>query len=152
MFEASIIGSEETPAQSAKVAFELAQSEHSRFQAIHSDAQRNLSLAIKLLELRKTREEVIGAGLFSDPAWDILLTLYVSKIQQVRLKQTCVIDESGVPATTVFRWLNSLEERGFIWRSNHPTDARSNLVELSDAAAAKMTILLNASFTSLYEI
>ena len=35
-------------------------------------------LARRLLEARRKREEMLGADLFRDPAWDILLDLFLA--------------------------------------------------------------------------
>lgn len=143
MFQTPISVDIAAPALGAGIARELARESDGQFQSLYLDGLRNLSLARKLLAERKMRDESLGPGLFTDPAWDILLALYVGKLQQVRLKLTAVVEESGVPATTVLRWINTLGERGFIIRSNHPTDARCNLIELTDEAASRVTAYIN---------
>lgn len=140
MFEASILGTTSADlTETSTLARELEKATSESFLTVHGNAERNMALAQKLRALRNLREEMFGPRLFSDPAWDVLLTLYLSKLQQARLKVTSVIEESGVPPTTVLRWIAALSERGLIVRSTNPTDLRSCLVELSDEAAAMMT-------------
>lgn len=107
-----------------------------------SDPRYHIESARNLLKLRNSRNARFGGELFSDPAWDILLALYVSKLQQVRVKITSVIEASGVPPTTGLRWITSLIERGLVIRSANPTDARSSFLELSDGSASLVTLYL----------
>ena len=44
--------------------------------------------ASALLDLRKRREESLGAALFADPAWDILLDLFVRHIDGSKTSTT----------------------------------------------------------------
>ncbi len=152
MFEVPVSGYPVEAEEASTLTRELLQANDADFRLVQDNAEANLELVKKLRKVRENRDTFLGAGLFFDPAWDILLTLYVSKVQQIRLKRGSVIEESGVPATTVFRWINVLSERGFIVTTNNPTDARSSLVELTDLAAAKMTRYLNYFCSELSEI
>lgn len=151
MFEAAILehGSTEF-SDTATVLKELSREREQSFTTIHGNAQANLRLAAKLMMDRKSRDAQFGAGLFSDPAWDIMLALYVGKLQQIRMKTTALIEDSGVPSTTALRWINALSERGYLDKSSNPTDARSTLIEMTDTAAVLMTDFLKRSERAEY--
>ncbi len=84
-----------------------------------------------LLKLRRHRDRFFGAGLFADPAWDILLELYASALGQYRLSVSHLCQGAAVPATTALRWINHLEGRGMIVRRADPTDGRRQFLMLS---------------------
>jgi DNA-binding MarR family transcriptional regulator len=87
-------------------------------------------------ELRRRRQRftLFGRAMFSEPAWEVLLILYIEH-QQVRLTFSWVAEESGVPATTVHRWLDYLESQQLVRRVAHQTDKRAACIELTDKAA-----------------
>ncbi|ABC63241.1 hypothetical protein [Erythrobacter litoralis] len=95
--------------------------------------------ASQIYRLRRRREELFGVpDLFGDPAWDILLDLYIAscKGKAVSVSSACVA--ACVPATTALRYLSRLEQLGLIARSADKNDRRRVLVALS--GPAKMTI------------
>ena len=113
---------------------------------LHESAQRGATEAEvrAVLAARRTREEVIGAELFADPAWDILLYLYAASLKQCRVTVSELTLASAVPQTTGLRWINKLDELGLIKRSGDPLDGRRIWVELSDEGKLKMNAFFNA--------
>lgn len=85
----------------------------------------------RLLNARRGRIEHFGDGLFADPAWDILLTLYQSHLEQRRISITAVSDAAGVPVPTAIRWIRKLEEVGLAERCADPLDARRAWLSLT---------------------
>ncbi len=87
---------------------------------------------------RRERERMFETDLFADPAWDMLLDLFVARAEG---RPTCISSAcigANVPTTTALRYLDCLCEAGFVRRVRHPTDARSRLVELTDQAVGLM--------------
>jgi predicted transcriptional regulator len=81
---------------------------------------------------RRRREQVFGdASLFGEPAWDIMLDLFVAAAQEKRIAVTSACIGSAVPATTALRWIKILEDRGLIEREVDEGDARRTFVRLS---------------------
>lgn len=88
---------------------------------------------------RRRRAEVFGdETLFGEPAWDILLDLYVSGERGKRVAVTSACIGSGVPSTTALRWLNVLEARGLVEREDDNADARRSFVRLTSKARIAM--------------
>jgi DNA-binding MarR family transcriptional regulator len=94
--------------------------------------------ARRFLKARRWRDELLGADLFSDPAWDILLDLFASEAEgrNVSVSSACVA--ACVPATTAIRWISRLETLGLIERHSDPDDQRRSNLRLS--AKAKQAV------------
>lgn len=76
--------------------------------------------------------------LFGEPAWDILLDLFIAAKERKRLPVTSACIGAAVPATTALRWLTVLEDKGLIVRENDTADARRVFVRLSAEGYEKM--------------
>ncbi|HEX8643728.1 MAG TPA: MarR family transcriptional regulator [Allosphingosinicella sp.] len=98
-----------------------------------------------LIGLRQLRREYLGAELFFDPAWDMLLDLFASRLAGRRVTVTSLCIAAGVASTTALRWMKSLEAKGFILRHRDPGDRRRVYVELSDEVAVMVGRVLTAA-------
>jgi hypothetical protein len=99
----------------------------------------HLALARKAYALRRKRASLFGnADLFGEPAWDILLDLFIAQGEgkQVSVSSACI--GSASPPTTGLRWLGILADEGLILRENDPADHRRVLVRLTPAGTAAM--------------
>jgi DNA-binding MarR family transcriptional regulator len=85
------------------------------------------------LEMRSARLQLLPEGMFGEPAWEILLLLYIEQ-QGTRLNISGLSTILQLPPTSVLRWLNYLEERQFVLREDHPTDQRSVFIKLTPLA------------------
>lgn len=111
-------------------------------------APSRLTVALAWISARKARDRILDAALFVNPAWDILLDLYIGHAQH---KEACVSDvclASSAPSTTVMRWIVTLENRGLVERSPDPRDKRRTLLNLSSEGIDKMEKALDASSDS----
>ncbi len=99
-------------------------------------------LAKRLKAMRDSRSSMLDPSLFGEPAWDILLSLFVAEGEGYRLKVTSLAFESGVTGSTVLRWIDRLLELGLIQRRPNPLDSRSTFIELHPTAIVRMTALL----------
>ena len=91
-----------------------------------------------LITARAVRHQLFEAGLFSDPAWDMLLHLYAQELDHQRVAVSKLCEASGVPMATALRHMKGLERRGLINRRQDDMDARRSWVELSSAGSAAM--------------
>jgi hypothetical protein len=102
-------------------------------------AGNHLTLARKAYSLRRKRASLFGnPDLFGEPAWDILLDLFIAQCEgkQVSVSSACI--GSASPPTTGLRWLGVLADEGLIVRENDPADHRRVLVRLTPAGTAAM--------------
>jgi DNA-binding MarR family transcriptional regulator len=91
---------------------------------------------------RRLRDRFFGANLFREPAWDILLDLYVAASEDKRISVSSACGAAGLPTATGLRWLAKLEKEALIKRVPAGTDGRTVYVELTEEAHEKMTGLL----------
>lgn len=92
----------------------------------------------QVIKRRRARELCFPAGLFADPAWDILLDLTVARIERQDLSVTDVCVAAAVPQTTALRWIGTLEREGLIDRTPDPRDSRRVIVRLSEDGWERM--------------
>lgn len=97
---------------------------------------------------RKRRAEHFGPVLFNEPAWDMLLILFIyGDREEERLSVSRLAEFGEAPLTTAIRWLDYLESQRMIVRRQCHNDRRKYFVELSERGRAMMT----AYFESLLE-
>lgn len=92
---------------------------------------------------RRARASVFAGSMLREPAWDILLDLYIAHLDATAIRVSSACIAACVPATTGLRWLAVLEEQGLIIRTQDD-DARASLVALTKHGACKMTEYVSA--------
>jgi len=96
------------------------------------------AVAERVYKVRRRRDALMaarfGGDIFSDPAWDIILDLYIHNSKNQDVSVTSVCAASMVPITTALRYITVLSERGLIERSKNPKDGRSYLLRLTPEA------------------
>ncbi len=102
-----------------------------------------LALARKAYAVRRKRAAIFNAELFGEPAWDILLDLFIAQAEgkSVSVSSACI--GSAAPATTGLRWLGVLADEGLVVRENDADDNRRVLVRLTTAGIAAMERYFN---------
>lgn len=98
--------------------------------------------AFDALEKRRKRVAIFGPQMFAEPAWEMLLILYLSEGGQ-RHTQTSLSELSGASRSTGMRWIDFLVGQALICREEHPTDRRRNFVGLSDKGRELLEMYLS---------
>ena len=98
--------------------------------------------AARLLKVRSMRAELLGAPIFHDLAWDMLLDLYVREAEGRRVSVTSLTIASGGAPTTALRHLDKLLTHGLVTRSDDAEDGRRSWVSLTPQTRATMTDLI----------
>ena len=96
-----------------------------------SNSSKHYDCAEKIYNLRRKRDRTFKQGLFSDPAWDILLDLYISERHKKEIYVTSACLAAGVPASTGLRWITVLIQNGYVERREDQADARRSLLSLT---------------------
>lgn len=91
-----------------------------------------------ILQQRRAREQFFDADLFADPAWDMMLDLYVAWLDRKRVSVSSLCIAAAVPATTALRWIRAMEDKGHFVRKPDQHDARRIYVDLSGEALLKL--------------
>ena len=89
------------------------------------------------------RRSALGQGLFSDPAWNILLDLFLSEDDGRDLSVTAVCIGSRSSAATALRYITLLVERKLIDRIADEHDGRRTYVRLTAKGRNAMVTLFN---------
>lgn len=100
---------------------------------IHTDPDVLARLAVAMYRARQARSRNLPSNLFGEPAWDILLDLFIAKSRGRRVSVTSVCIASQVPATTALRWIGLLQSEGIIVRDNDNDDRRRAFLRLSES-------------------
>ena len=82
-----------------------------------------------VIKSRNVREQIFGTDIFRDPAWDMLLDLYVNRDEGRETSVSSLCIAAGVPATTGLRYIAAMEELGFLTRRKDHRDARRVLID-----------------------
>jgi hypothetical protein len=109
-----------------------------------------VELARQTYEDRRRRNKIFQSEeLFGEPAWDILLDLFISAKERRRVSVTSACIGSAVPSTTALRWISILDRHGLLDREADPGDARRVYVRLSPKGYEAMLEYFSSSSRSV---
>ncbi|WP_260596747.1 winged helix DNA-binding protein [Sphingomonas endolithica] len=92
---------------------------------------------------RKARRRYFPTELFHEPAWEMLVALYIIHDTEHTLNVKQLVSCSDAPATTSQRWIEHLHRSGLIDRVTDPMDRRRIDVSLSERGHEAMTRYLS---------
>lgn len=84
-----------------------------------------------LADQRRLRRRSLPAELFHEPAWDMLLALYLAWHANKVMNVKTLVSAADAPVTTSQRWIDHLAKLGLVTRVVDPTDRRRIEVTLS---------------------
>lgn len=96
-------------------------------------------MAREAYAVRRRRTTIFdNCELFGEPAWDILLDLYIAHVEDKPVSVSSACIGSAAPPTTGLRWLGVLAEQELILREHDPEDQRRVLVRLTEKGLSAM--------------
>ncbi|WP_116969070.1 hypothetical protein [Blastomonas sp. UPD001] len=100
--------------------------------------------ASRYLKLRTQRDAIAGPSLLSDPAWDMLLDLFVGHItgRDVSVTSACVA--SRRPATTSLRYIERMAKQDLIRREKDSHDHRKVYLRMTENAFRAVATWIDA--------
>ncbi|WP_225205654.1 helix-turn-helix domain-containing protein [Novosphingobium huizhouense] len=104
-----------------------------------------LGIAKRLYRDRRRRGDMFDADLFGEPAWDMLLDLYIAACEDRQVSTTSACIGANVPVATGLRWIQLLENQGLIARKADPRDARRVWISLTANARRSLRSYFAAS-------
>ena len=114
-----------------------------RLSAEHSSRDELISRARGVLYARRLRARHFNRVMFAEPAWDILLLLYLADSSEGRQSIGQLAELVETPLTTVLRWVAYLEKEHLVERRDHPTDRRIVFIRLTDKGRNAMDAFLD---------
>lgn len=100
--------------------------------------------AQRLIDERTIRRRFLSDDLFHEPAWDMLLALYVAQHGQRVMNVKTLVRASQAPITTSQRWIDHLATLGLVTRVTDPADRRRIEVSLSETGLRALEEYLRA--------
>jgi DNA-binding MarR family transcriptional regulator len=94
--------------------------------------------AAKVQFSRNLRLKKLDGAILGEPAWDILLALFVIDNDRRRMNIRQLAKATHIPLTTTLRWVAALEERNLVRRQLNPLDQRVVQVELTEEGRNSM--------------
>lgn len=89
---------------------------------------------------RAVRKKILGAdGAFSEPAWDMLIDLYIHEGEGKPVSTSSICIASGLPMSSALRLLQKLCETGAVTRTADPADGRRNFIRLAPEIRERLT-------------
>jgi DNA-binding MarR family transcriptional regulator len=101
------------------------------------------SIARLLIQSQLRRRRMLPGIEFDQPAWDMILYLYVASVEKRRVSVTSLRVAAGVPKTTALRWIRDLVEAGHFVRLKDCQDGRRCHFDLSPALRQTVEVLLS---------
>ena len=99
-------------------------------------------LAKQLLAQRMARFDHFPAELFHEPAWDMLLALFVAHEERRTMNVKTLVASAHARVTTSQRWIDHLHKLKLIDRVIDPVDRRRMEISLSDSGLTAVTAYL----------
>ena len=96
-----------------------------------------------IYQQEKLRREMLDDHISSEPAWTIILDLFIAKKNRRILTVSSVCIGSYVPATTALRHIGILVNSGYIFRIRDKKDGRRVFLDLSDETSSSVTRYFN---------
>ena len=93
---------------------------------------------------RRRRSEFLPAQLLAEPAWDMLLALYLARSDGNEAYSYSIFREANVAPATGARFLDKLEDACLIDRGVSTADRRQKPIRLTETAYQRMTEMLCA--------
>ena len=101
-----------------------------------------VTLARRIYAAAIERDRAFPEAVFYQPAWAIMLDLYIAHHEKKLVNMFSACIGARVPQSTAHRWLENLEEVGLVARRPGTFNDRDVLVELTPDAIARMEDLL----------
>lgn len=111
-------------------------------------AKRSIALARYMRVIRKERDKHLPIGLAGEPAWDMLLDLYIAHDTASSLSIDALCMSSGLPHSTAIRWVAALESSGFAARDKGE-DEGAETIRITPEAYRRIELYLADSVDRL---
>lgn len=87
------------------------------------------------LRARQLRCDIFVADVITDSSWPLVQELFVAHLAGAKMRTKELCAASGLPPTTVLRYLDHLERFDVVQREGDPEDSRVTLVSITKEGA-----------------
>lgn len=133
-----------------------AQGPFERLKALLSERRQHSAVTedhiLSVLLIRRARTAVFGTGLFSDPAWDLMLELYAAKLGERMVCLTDLAQAIDAPQSTTARWIAALNQQGFTESCVDPVLPSRISISLTSEGVSKMERLIDRWLSAFVSI
>ncbi len=99
-----------------------------------------VNAAIHFYQSRRARENLCPAeNIFGEPAWDILLDLYIRQSHGETVNVRAAAIRCGASPATTLRWFSVLAKAGFVILDSEMSDNHQTIFRLSPEGYEKLT-------------
>jgi len=98
--------------------------------------------AKSILRVRRAREQLFCRAMFGEPAFELLLCLYVQSGQK-GISLTSLTKPTGIPYSSAIRWIRYLADKGFVECAESKMDRRATTIQLTPSGRAVMDDFLS---------
>jgi DNA-binding MarR family transcriptional regulator len=102
-----------------------------------------LAVARLFLVVRNGRTKHFPRSMFGEPAWDVLLVLYLNELEDRAPTISSLAKIIGTPVTTTLRWIDYLDQKQLIERQPSDYDRRASTVRLSQRGRSALEDLFS---------
>ena len=110
-----------------------------------------IGFAKRIYNARSKRKHFVGAELFGEPGWDMLLALFNAETIGHRLTVSSLCAASQSPDTTALRWIERLGQLDLIRREKSPLDGRVFFIDLQPSARTAIDAYLREIWHSFFD-
>ena len=97
-----------------------------------------------ILAQRRLRRQFLPEALFHEPAWDMLLALFIARDERLPMNIKTLVSLSDAPVTTSQRWIEHLHKLKLINLVTDSADRRRAEISLSQTGDRAMSAYLHA--------
>jgi DNA-binding MarR family transcriptional regulator len=94
------------------------------------------------LALLDVRRKHLPSSQLSDAQWSILLALYVARANRRQVTMIALADVAGVSRGTLLRYLQDLDEQGFVACPTDAHDRRADHAEITERGCVQVGAIL----------
>jgi len=97
-----------------------------------------------IVKTRNRRGQHLRGELFAEPAWDMLLDLFVAHLEGRRVYVTSLCIAANAPTSTALRYIQDMLKNGEILSASDPKDGRRRWLSLAENTVVAMTEIVRA--------
>jgi DNA-binding MarR family transcriptional regulator len=113
---------------------------------------RLVNIARTSLSVRRRRSDYLHRAMLGEPAYDMLLGLYVAEAEGEALTAARLADRAGVAPSSALRWIDYLAAKELIVREPHPSRKRASVLKLSCKGRAALEGIFRSMLEGIREV